>query len=615
MTRQKTLAFKLSIGGILLVLVPLVITGLFSYLIAAGALRAQAETQALHMVKNVSATLQTVMDDEIRFAGLLASRRAVSALADRVNGSGMEKSRDDMVRMDVELAEMMISAGNRYEMIILLNADGVVFADSIQGATRNTGGGNRKDRDYFKAARDGKTTIGEVIKSRTTGRAIIPVAAPVHGKAGLVAGVAVILLRADYIGGKVMNIRSGHTGYAWLIDGNGMFLAHPNKDFILSTNITKLDGTKEISDKMLSRQTGLERYTFQGQKKIAGFAPVEGTPWSLAFSQNEDEFLASAHRIRFVIFISGVILLLLSAVAVVLFSRMITVPLVRSVALIHDTADKVFGTTDKVSTASISLAEGAAEQAASIEETSASLEEMSAMTKHNADHAAAADSLMQRSRRLVERANGSMAELIQSMEDISRASEETSKIIKTIDGIAFQTNLLALNAAVEAARAGESGAGFAVVAGEVRSLALRAAEASGNTASLIEATVIKVREGTELVVRTDEIIRDVSDSAMKVADLVSEISSASREQAQGISQISKAAAEMDKVTQQNASTAELTASASEEMIREAERMKGIATELMEIVSGAARTGGRAGTEKRMESLKQGLPVLALQEEQ
>ncbi|HET6490136.1 MAG TPA: methyl-accepting chemotaxis protein [Syntrophales bacterium] len=273
-------------------------------------------------------------------------------------------------------------------------------------------------------------------------------------------------------------------------------------------------------------------------------------------------------------------------------SLSITRPVTRVVSSLSEAAEQVSSASSQVSSASQSLAEGSSEQAASIEETSSSLEEMSSMTKQNADNASAADKLMKESRQMVDKANNSMIELTQSMEDISKASDETSKIIKTIDEIAFQTNLLALNAAVEAARAGEAGAGFAVVANEVRNLAMRAAEAAKNTAGLIEGTVKKVKEGSELVERTNGAFSEVSRSAAKVADLVSEIAAASSEQAQGIDQVNKAVSEMDKVTQQNAANAEESASASEEMNAQAEQMKVIAAELQGIVGGTiARAAG------------------------
>jgi methyl-accepting chemotaxis protein len=172
-----------------------------------------------------------------------------------------------------------------------------------------------------------------------------------------------------------------------------------------------------------------------------------------------------------------------------------------------------------------------------------------------------------------------------AMEDISKASEETSKIIKTIDEIAFQTNLLALNAAVEAARAGEAGAGFAVVADEVRNLAMRAAEAAKDTGVLIEGTVDKVKRGTELVGSTDGAFSKVAESTKKVGGLVSEISVASAQQDEGIGQINTAVTQMDQVTQQNAANAEESASASEEMNAQAEQMMEFVNALVMLVEG------------------------------
>ena len=186
-----------------------------------------------------------------------------------------------------------------------------------------------------------------------------------------------------------------------------------------------------------------------------------------------------------------------------------------------------------------------------------------------------------------------MKEVIGSMGEISQASEETGKIIKTIDEIAFQTNLLALNAAVEAARAGEAGAGFAVVADEVRNLALRAADAAKNTSNLIEDTVKKVKQGSEIVARTNEAFGKVASGSKKAGQLIGEITAASQEQAQGIGQVSTAIAEMDRVVQQNAANSEESAAASEELNAQAEQLKEFVQQLVAIVGGNANGNGIA----------------------
>jgi methyl-accepting chemotaxis protein len=253
-----------------------------------------------------------------------------------------------------------------------------------------------------------------------------------------------------------------------------------------------------------------------------------------------------------------------------------------------ESAEQVASTSAQIASAGQSLAEAASEQAAGVEETSASLEEIAAMTMHNSTNSQEAKLLSDETWSAISRADASMGGVMTSMQEISKASEETAKIIKTIDEIAFQTNLLALNAAVEAARAGEAGAGFAVVADEVRNLAIRAAEAAGSTATMIEGTVSKVKDGHELVRKTGEDFQAVGSGSKKVVELVGEIAAASREQSEGIKQINSAIQEMDKSTQQNATSAEEAASASEELSAQAMRMKVFVGQLETLITGKSK---------------------------
>ncbi len=279
-------------------------------------------------------------------------------------------------------------------------------------------------------------------------------------------------------------------------------------------------------------------------------------------------------------------------------------PINRIIAGLSEGAEQVASASGQVSAASQSLAEGATEQAAGLEETSSSLEEMGSMTKQNADHAQQANTLAGEARKAANNGSVSMDKMNTAINDIQKSSDETAKIIKVIDEIAFQTNLLALNAAVEAARAGEAGKGFAVVAEEVRNLAMRSADAAKNTSSMIQESVKNSTTGVDIANEVSKVLDEIVGGIGKTSDLVGEIAAASEEQAQGIGQVNTAVAQMDKVTQQNAANAEESASASEELSAQAGQMHDIVNELAALVGGSANTKNRTPKSRHDDQKKQ-----------
>jgi hypothetical protein len=340
-------------------------------------------------------------------------------------------------------------------------------------------------------------------------------------------------------------------------------------------------------EKLKNQNETFVSHQMDENKKVLSAQVMESKQISSDLEKENKIGLAEFKRFNFIIFLFTVAGIVgSSAVLLYLLVRIIvSQPINNLIKSLSETSDQLFSTCDQIATSSQALAETTSEQAASLEESTASLEEISAATKKNAANAGQADLLVRESDGIIDKANTYMNELTGSMDEIAKVSRETSKIIKTIDEIAFQTNLLALNAAVEAARAGEAGSGFAVVAGEVRNLAMRAAEAAGSTSQLVEGTVGRITDGLELVNRTNEAFSEVTASVDKVSRLVSQITADSKDQASGIEQVNYAVFEMDKVTLQNASSAEESAAASEEMNYQAKQMKHSVDILTALVNG------------------------------
>ena len=404
----------------------------------------------------------------------------------------------------------------------------------------------------------------------------------------------------------IMNTKVGDSGYVYVLDGQGNYVVSQNgkrdgeslidakdangktfiKDMVTSTVELKAG---EIADHVYSWQNPGDKVARDKIARTTYFAPWD---WVIGAGAYRDEFQKAENEISSIVtkgnwILCGVIGLSLVTCSLIWYflASRLAKRIMKLVNILIDGAKEVTAASHQVSQVSQSLAAGSSQQAASLEETGNNMEQMTAMTKQNAINAGEANTLSTEALKITDNGIDSMQRMHQAIGRIKESSDQTAKIIKTIDEIAFQTNLLALNAAVEAARAGEAGKGFAVVAEEVRNLSQRSAEAARNTSEMIEESVRNADDGVVLTQEVAESLEQIATSNHKTNDLIGEIAAASKEQSDGIQQINNAISQMDQVTQSNAASAEESASASEELSAQAKGLYEAIFELQEIIAG------------------------------
>jgi len=454
-----------------------------------------------------------------------------------------------------------------------------------------------------------------------TNKPFAPFAAPIRSGSQVV-GVVALIADISFLNDIIAGQKIGNTGYAYVIDGSGLIIAHPKAANVFTVDGSKILGMEDLSRKMISGERGVDSYIYQGEAKTAGYAPVQTTGWSVGLTLPDREFLMKANEIRGIILVVGVMLLMLSAFVNALFSRSFTRMLGRALAFakqaangdlssrlmapqkdeigmlahaldemceklkdvvreVKRAADKVAQGSVQLSASALDLSQGATEQASAGEEVSSSMEEMVAGIRQNGDSSLETEKIARKAAADAMEGGKAVGEMVAAMKEIAAK-------ISIIDEIARQTNLLALNAAIEAARAGESGKGFAVVASEVRKLAERSQRAAGEIGRL-SADSVAIAE------RAGSLLRQVVPDIGNTATLVQEISTASREQNVGADQINNAMIQLDKVIQKNAAGAEELSATAEELSSQAEQLQStmswfkLGDEGVEIEGAIART--------------------------
>lgn len=355
---------------------------------------------------------------------------------------------------------------------------------------------------------------------------------------------------------------------------------------------TKMDNPRVIETVLKKGEKFFDVNKIIGKEYNTSYWPLknaEGKIIGMLFIGKDREMLNKVKTNLLALTILAMLIIgALMTAAAFFLTKLLIRPLISSIGQLEEAANQVSSASTEVASASQSLAEGASHQASSIEETSASLEELSSMTNRNTDNTQEMLKSGDQTFQLQKALHKSLKTANDRIKHIGEISEKIATVTRKSDEIAFQINLLALNAAVEAARAGEAGAGFAVVAEEVRNLALRSAQAAKDTDVIIEETRKSIDEGVQLVDNALKEFYTMGEMGKKTFSLIGEISEASKEQAQGIGQINQAVADMDKITQQTAASAEESASAAEELNAQAEQTKNLIREMMAELQGNNR---------------------------
>ncbi len=601
MNSIKTKLIMLIVGALLLVSVTF---GIVSYTQSGKTLLAQTDQNFIRLTTEISRVVQANMNVNIAIMESLAERRIVD---DKTSW------KEKVVFMETEAKR------TGFQMFAVADQEGRAVFFNSERTVHNIG-----DRSYFKRAVSGVSTYSEVVISKDTGLPVVTVAVPLK-RDGKITGVLFGMRDGDEISKLVANIKIGETGYVYIINREGTVQGHKDSKLILN-QYNPIKASEENKDllplaeflkKAIADGGGAGEYAFNNKDIYAALDIIENTEnWSVILAMEMQEILSGVHYLRNIIIIITIVMLILGAVMAYFIGTGIASPVIEAVKYSEVMADldltkemssefltrkdeigtlanalqslgntlketvigivkasqQVAIATEQIGQDNQNLSQRTSEQASSLEEIAATIEESNASTRQNSENAGEASKLADNTLALAQNGGVIVQEAVKSIGEINASSAKIADIITMINEIAFQTNLLALNAAVEAARAGEQGRGFAVVAGEVRNLAQRAGGAAKEIDLLIKDSVNKIENGTELVNKSGEALKEIIQAVKQVSMIVSEMAAASDEQRRGIEQITTAVTDMDNMTQQNAALVEETASASEEMSGQAQEL-------------------------------------------
>jgi methyl-accepting chemotaxis protein len=618
MFARMKLSTKLMSLMLTICLVPLLITSLFIYQKSTGELNRSILASSESLTRTKSLRIEAYLREREGDALVIGTSMDALLPLQIFRGYNWDMQHPSSVEHAGVARKYLkkVSEAYRYAGISLVGLNNKVLCSTCE----NSEGADLSNNPVIRAALEKKKPVySTVYQSVLLGFPVMEIACPVMDNINSEGATGLVLLSIDMR--EIRNLLAqsldilGKSADMYLISPEGVLLTQPR--FGKEGDALKMKVDTEMAEKLSGpARTGTSGYSWNGiyqggnGEKTVGSGEVcrfGDSCIGLITEVNEREVLAPARQIRTFVTILLLVVTALVSLIGILFSRSIVKSLTGLGGHLHAGAGQTAAAAGEVAAAGQRLAEDAASQASSVEETSASLLEISAMANQNLSNTQSCRILVQEAGVNFSDLDHIISVMADGVSQIDSSSRETAKIIKTINEIAFQTNLLALNAAVEAARAGDAGAGFAVVADEVRNLAQRVASSSQTITGLIEHTVQTVQSGVATSGELKRLVVINNEIGRKVAELVGEISSASEEQVRGIEQINSAVLEIDRITQQNASNAEESAAASEELHAQAQAIQEMVNDLTRITNGDSHTDRKSSRENSRRSASEAVP--------
>ena len=614
-----SIKFRLVTGGIGLVLLPLFIVSFLSLSKSSTALSELSKDQAQNVAEDLARLANNMLAEEIKLAEVLATNPQAIDILILKKQAGTGGAAEQISGFYKSMSTVFAKMGQNYQGVFLADSDGNLLTGVLEGG-KEYKGSNVADRDYFMGAKtSGKATIGDIALSKLTNKLICVICVSLVSPSGEFIGALGLVLKVEFLTELISSRKIGKTGYGFMTDNNGLFIAHPVFENILKLDMTKLVGMEAISKRMLAGEKGVEEYTFKGVDKIAGFASLSLAPWHVAATQEAAEYMLAAHSIRDSSLIVIVVAAIVTIIIVAYFAGLIVKPLKKAIASLKDIAEgegdltmrldakskdeigelsywfntfieklqgiikriaensmQVSNSSDQLSIIARQLSAGAEdtsrraatvataseEMTANLNNVAAAMEESSTNTNMVASAAEEMTSTINEIAENAERARDVSSKAVtqamsasEKMAELGAAAQKINIVTETITEISEQTNLLALNATIEAARAGEAGKGFAVVANEIKDLAKQTAQATLNIKSQIDDVQRTTNSTVKEINQISEVISGVNDIVGTIATAVEEQTAATREIANNIAQASQGIQEVNENVNQSSTVA------------------------------------------------------------